>query len=81
MARVPPAYVPLHVLAQRVGLPEAWLRREARAGRIPALKIGRRLFFNRAAVEGVLLERAAQESVGSPGEAGATAPIATEARA
>lgn len=69
-------------LADALDLPADWLAREARAGRIPALKIGRRLFFNRAAVEGVLLERAAQESASSLGEVTAnTAPIAAEGRA
>jgi hypothetical protein len=37
-----------------------WLRSEAEAGRIPSVKAERRFLFNRAAVEQVLAERAAQ---------------------
>jgi hypothetical protein len=48
-------------LARRLGLPAAWLKAEAKAGRIPSLRAGRRLLFNPEAVERVLLERAAKE--------------------
>lgn len=41
----------------------AWLRREAKAGRIPCLRVGRRLLFNTDAVERLLAERAAKEGV------------------
>lgn len=38
-----------------------WLRAEAEAGRIPAVKAERRFLFNRTAVERTLTDRAAQE--------------------
>lgn len=60
MSSVPPAYVDVQVLAQRVGLPEAWLRREAEADRIPSLRVGRRLMFSIEAVEAGLFDRARQ---------------------
>jgi excisionase family DNA binding protein len=47
-------------LASAIRLPATWLKREAEAGRIPSLKVGRRLMFNKDAVERVLLERAAE---------------------
>jgi len=34
------------MLAGRTGLPLAWLRREAKAGRIPSLRVGRRMLFD-----------------------------------
>ncbi len=46
-------------VAAHVQLPVDWLKAEARAGRLPHLKIGRRLYFNLAAVENSLLQRAA----------------------
>ena len=51
-------FVPLTTLAYRTGLSTSWLRAEAEAGRIPSLKVGRRLMFNIATVEAALLERA-----------------------
>ena len=47
-------------LARRLNLPLRWIDAEAKAGRIPALKVGRHFLFNGEAVERVLLERAAQ---------------------
>lgn len=44
--------------AIRLGVPAAWLKAEARAGRIPHLQAGRRVLFNLAIVEQALLERA-----------------------
>ena len=47
-------------LAKLLGVPIAWLRAEAVAGRIPSLLAGRRRrLFNAHAVEQCLLERAA----------------------
>jgi hypothetical protein len=46
-------------LSARLQLPRPWLRAEALAGRIPCLKIGRKLLFNPDAVEKALAERAA----------------------
>jgi len=45
-------------LARELHLPVGWLKDEALSGRIPCLKIGRRLRFNREAVEDSLAERA-----------------------
>ena len=46
-------------LSTRLQLPRPWLRAEALAGRIPCLKVGRKLLFNPDAVEKTLAERAA----------------------
>lgn len=51
-------YIQIHDLSRRTGLPVAWLRREAEAGYIPSLRVGRRLMFDREAVERALAERA-----------------------
>lgn len=49
-------------LANELRLPASWLKTEANAGRIPSLRIGRRLLFNSEAVVQVLMQRAAQET-------------------
>ena len=49
-------------LADVLGLPKAWIKAEAEAGRIPHLKIGQRYRFNHDAVVHKLAERAAQQS-------------------
>ena len=51
-------FVPLRQSASRLGLPIAWLKSEAEAGRVPHLRVSRRLLFNLEAVEAVLLKRA-----------------------
>src|SRR5262249_10314454 len=48
-------------LSARLRLPAPWLRAEALAGRIPCLKVGRRLLSNPRAVEEKLAQRAALE--------------------
>lgn len=50
----------LHCLAERTGLPVAWLKREADAGRLPCIRAGRMRMFDLAAVLKALAER--QES-------------------
>jgi hypothetical protein len=55
------SFVPLRRAAARLGVPAAWLRAEAVAGRVPSLRVGRRLLMNPEAVERVLLERAQHE--------------------
>ena len=50
-------FIPLHALSRRLGLPAAWIKAEAQAGRIPFLRTNRRLMFNPEAVERVLIER------------------------
>jgi len=53
------ALVNLNRLAVELRLPRNWLKQEAQAGRLPCLRVGRRLLFNRVAVEHVLADRAA----------------------
>jgi hypothetical protein len=53
------ALVSLNRLAAELRLPRNWLKQEAQAGRLPSLRVGRRLLFNVAAVEQVLADRAA----------------------
>jgi len=48
-------------LAAVLRLPRGWLATEADAGRIPCLRVGRRLRFNVEAVRRALAERAAIE--------------------
>lgn len=50
-------FTSLHRLAQLTGLPAEWLKREAKAGRIPYLEIGRRMMFNPKLVEQALMNR------------------------
>ena len=52
-------YISLLALADHLGLPLAWVKSETQAGRLPCLRVGRRLMFNAAAVERSLAERAA----------------------
>lgn len=58
------SFLSLRHTATRLGVPAAWLRSEAQAGRVPHLRAGRRILFNPAAVERVLLERANREAQG-----------------
>lgn len=44
--------------ARRLGLPEAWLRREAKAGRLPCVHAGRRLLFEVDVVADALRQEA-----------------------
>jgi hypothetical protein len=52
----------LHRLSTHLRLPRDWLRSEADAGRLPCLRVGRKLLFNLHAVERVLAERAASNA-------------------
>jgi hypothetical protein len=56
-----PYLLPLNRLAARLRLPSKWLRAEAEAGRIPCLRVGRRLLFNADAVGRALAEQAGQK--------------------
>lgn len=51
-------FVSLHTLSQQLGLPAAWIKAQAVAGKIPSLRTGRRLMFNQTDVQHVLLKRA-----------------------
>jgi hypothetical protein len=48
-------------LARHLRLPRDWLQAEALAGRLPCLRVGRKLLFSVPAVEQTLAERAASE--------------------
>lgn len=50
-------------LSSRTGLPESWLKSEALSGRLPFIKVSRRIMFPREHVDQVLVERAI-ENVG-----------------
>jgi hypothetical protein len=54
-------FVDLQQLTQSLGLPSAWLKSEAVAGRIPALRAGKRWAFSEPAVRAALLERTGGE--------------------
>jgi len=47
-------------LAERLRLPESWLRSEERGGRIPSIRAGKYVRFKAADVERALAERARQ---------------------
>ena len=55
-------FVPLPTLAYRLGLSGSWLKAEAEAGRLPCLRVGRKLMFNIEAIEATLVERARSDS-------------------
>ena len=53
-----PKYQTVIEVARALGLPVAWLKAEAKAGRIPSIRAGRRLLLDAEAVEAALLARA-----------------------
>lgn len=62
MASTEPRYIPIGQTAHRLGVPTAWLKREADAGRLPCLRVGRRRMFAPDAVRAELDRRARDES-------------------
>ena len=60
MTTTEPKFVSLTAAAAVLGLPSAWLKREAEAKRVPSVRAGRRRLFNVEAVEAALLQRAAK---------------------
>lgn len=52
--------VPLPAMCRRLGVTQRWLRAEAEAGRLPALRAGARLLFLPEAVEEALVQRATE---------------------
>lgn len=52
-----PRFVSIGVLADRLGVPIAWLRAEVDSGRIPFLRAGRRRIFDAESVERTLAQR------------------------
>jgi hypothetical protein len=55
---IPQGLRPLHQIAKTIGVPNATLLREARAGRLKTLQIGARLFASSASVREYLEPRA-----------------------
>lgn len=66
-AQTSESFVPLRRAAVRLGVPAAWLREEAKAGRLPHLRVGRRLLFNPEVLELALIERARESKGGGDG--------------
>ena len=57
-------YIGLRRAAATLGVPTAWLKREADEKRVPCLLVGRRRMFDIEAVERSLTERAKGMGVG-----------------
>lgn len=53
-----------HSAARRFGLPAKWLLAEAREGRLPCLRAGRRILFSVRAIERALIDRAQRTDAG-----------------
>jgi hypothetical protein len=62
-----PRLLPLNVVARQLRVPFRWLRAEAEASRIPALRAGKQFLCDAAAVEAALLERARQPAAAAEG--------------
>ena len=58
-------FVTLNQLSHELNLPAAWLRAQAKAGRIPCLRVGRRLVFDPELVLRVLSERSQDAAAGA----------------
>ena len=56
-------FVNIHGLTRILQLPHDWLMAEAKAGRIPCLRIGNRFRFNVEAVKSALAEQAATATI------------------
>lgn len=56
-------YMPLYKLARELGLPAAWLKRQADAQQIPSLPVGRRRMFNANAVRETLQQMEQKQEV------------------
>ena len=54
--------VTMPTLCQRLDLPVKWVRRETSAGRLPAIRIGRRICFNVEAIKDFLRDRASRKN-------------------
>lgn len=57
-------FATLHQLAHRLGLPPAFVRAEALAGRLPCIRRGGQVVFHVETVESRLVERAAEPALG-----------------
>jgi hypothetical protein len=58
-------FVTLNQLSHELNLPAAWLRAQAQAGRIPCLRVGRRLVFDPELVLRVLSQRSQDAAAGA----------------
>jgi excisionase family DNA binding protein len=56
-------------LAERLDVPESWVRSEERAGRLPSLRLGKYVRFRWAEVERALAKRAREQAGRKPGQA------------
>ena len=56
--RRPETFITIKRAAGHLGVPVAWLRREAEANLVPSLLVGRRLMIDLEAAEAALRERA-----------------------
>lgn len=56
-------FVSLHTLSQQLGLSAAWIKAQARVGKIPSLRMGRRLMFNLQDVQDALIEQTKANTV------------------
>ena len=63
------AFVPIRRAASALGVPLAWLKREAEAGRVPAVCAGRRWFIHLDRAHAQLAERAATGAESAEGGA------------
>ncbi len=52
----------VEIAARRLGVSPSWLRREAAAGRLPAIQIGRSMMFDLEALRFAIKRRAQQEA-------------------
>jgi hypothetical protein len=68
---VNPKLLTLGPMARQLRLPVRWLRAEAEAGRVPCLRAEGAFLFDPAAVESILLRRAAEGDCEAAGQGGA----------
>lgn len=57
LADAPTSFRSVSSTARALNVPASWLRSEAEAGRVPALRAGRRLLFDLDAVRAALVNR------------------------
>lgn len=61
-------YTTVAIVAGRLGLPVSFLRREIKAGRLPHVRVGKRIYADPDAIAQALQQRAAAEAkAGSEG--------------
>ena len=69
-------FQPVRLVASKVGVPAAWLRAEAEAGRLPHLRAGRQILVAPEQIEKALLERASAARVPSKADQSAAQEVA-----